>query len=86
MHRDLPGRLLGGVCSALALQFNVDPVLVRVVFAISLALSVGLTFWAYLMIWVMTPFRPDSHPPARQAIDWVKGVFSKADAESTPKS
>jgi phage shock protein PspC (stress-responsive transcriptional regulator) len=77
MHRDLPGRVAGGVCTAISLQLNVDPLLVRVAFVLSLAFSFGLAFWAYALVWVLTPFEAEGRTPAAQAIDWLKGVFSK---------
>jgi phage shock protein PspC (stress-responsive transcriptional regulator) len=80
MHRDVPGRVAGGVCAALSLQLGLDPVLVRVAFVISLALSVGLVFWGYALLWVLTPFEVDGPAPAAQAVDWVKGLFNKPSA------
>ena len=76
MHRDLPGRVLGGVCTALALQFGWDPLLVRVLVVSSAALSGGMVFWAYALIWLMTPFEANSKAPATKLIDWVTGLFS----------
>jgi phage shock protein PspC (stress-responsive transcriptional regulator) len=78
MHRDVPGRVAGGVCAALSLQLGIDPVLVRVAFVISLALSVGLAFWGYALLWVLTPFEVDAAAPAVQARDWVAGLFNKS--------
>jgi phage shock protein PspC (stress-responsive transcriptional regulator) len=80
MHRGVPGRVAGGVCAALSLQLGLDAVLVRVLFVLSLALSVGLTFWAYALLWVLTPLDADGPTPVKQASEWVKGVFSRADA------
>jgi phage shock protein PspC (stress-responsive transcriptional regulator) len=88
MHRGLPGRVLGGVCAALSLQLGWDPVLVRVAFVLSLAFSAGLTFWAYALLWVMTPLEADGVTPLAQAVEWVKSVFTRADAvvEKQPAS
>jgi phage shock protein PspC (stress-responsive transcriptional regulator) len=85
MHRAVPGRVLGGVCAALSLQLGLDPVLVRVGFVVSLALSAGLVFWVYALLWVLTPFESDGPTPAVQAVEWVKGVFSKS-SEPAPDS
>lgn len=81
MHRGLPGRVAGGVCAALSLQLGWDPVMVRVLFVLSLALSAGITFWAYALLWALTPLEPQGATPVAQAGEWVRGVFSKADAE-----
>ena len=86
MHRGLPGRVAGGVCAALSLQLGVDPVLVRVLFVLSLALSAGVAFWGYALLWVLTPYEPEGQTPLKREVDWVKGVFTRADAsvESPP--
>ena len=78
MHRNVPGRVLGGVCAALSLQFGIDAVMVRVLFVLSLAISGGLTFWGYALLWVLTPFEVDGVAPAPRAVDWLKGLFSKS--------
>lgn len=84
MHRDVPGRIAGGVCSAIALQLNVDATLVRLIFVLSLAFSLGLVFWGYAIVWVLTPFSVDGQTPAVRAIDWLKSLFTKpAAAEVT---
>ena len=74
---------MGGVCAAISLQLGIDAVLVRVVFVLSLALSAGLTFWGYALLWVLTPFEADGAAPASQAMDWVKGLFSKSAPNAT---
>ena len=84
MHRAVPGRVAGGVCAALSLQLGLDAVLIRVAFIVSLAFSAGLTFWAYALLWALTPFEADGKAPVSQASDWVKSVFSRADAAVAP--
>lgn len=52
--RPTDGRVLGGVCLGLARRYGIDPVLVRVGFAVlSLALGIGLT--AYLALLLVLP-------------------------------
>jgi phage shock protein C len=80
MHRGIPGRVIGGVCAAISLQLGWDPVFVRVMFILSLAFSVGLTSWAYVLLWVLTPLEADAKTPVQQATEWVKGIFARADA------
>ncbi|MBK7858540.1 MAG: PspC domain-containing protein [Archangiaceae bacterium] len=80
MHRALPGRVAGGVCTALSLQLGWDPVLVRVLFVLSLAVSAGLTFWGYALLWVLTPFEAEGQSPAAQTFDWLKHLFARADS------
>jgi phage shock protein PspC (stress-responsive transcriptional regulator) len=80
MHRGVPGRVAGGVCAAISLQLGWDAVLVRVLFVLSLAITGGLTFWGYALLWALTPLEPEGKAPISQAAEWVKGIFSRADA------
>jgi len=47
-------RWFGGVCGGLAEYFNVDPVIVRLLFLLGL-ICVGGTFVAYLIMWIVVP-------------------------------
>lgn len=52
--RDLDSNMLAGVCSGLAIYFNTDVVLVRILFII--LLMAGTTgFWAYIIICIVAP-------------------------------
>ena len=83
MHRNLPGRVLGGVCAALALQFGWDPVFVRVLAVVSIAVTGAITLWAYALVWFLTPFTPGGKAPATRLVDWVSGLFNR-DSLSAP--
>lgn len=54
LYRDPENRVLGGVCSGLAYYFNVDVVIIRVIF-ILVTLWFALGFVGYLLLWVMVP-------------------------------
>jgi phage shock protein PspC (stress-responsive transcriptional regulator) len=54
LYRDPDTKSLGGVCGGLALYLNVDLVLVRVLFIISLFMG-GVGFWAYIIFWIVAP-------------------------------
>lgn len=81
MHRGLPGRVLGGVCVALARQFGLDVALVRVAFVLALAFSGGTAFLVYLLLWVFTPGSATSKPPVQQLVDWLARVTNAAPDE-----
>ena len=53
-YRDSKNKVLGGVCSGLANYFNIDVILVRVLFAASL-LFVGVGLGIYLLLWILAP-------------------------------
>jgi phage shock protein PspC (stress-responsive transcriptional regulator) len=56
LYRDNNDKFIGGVCSGIASYFNIDPVVVRLLFAI-LAFATGLGFLAYIILWIVLPPR-----------------------------
>ena len=58
LHRSATNRKIGGVCGGLADYFNVDPTLVRVVWAVLSVVPGSLVFGivAYLIAWFVMPF------------------------------
>jgi phage shock protein C len=57
IYRSKYDRLLGGVCAGLGNYFNVDPVLIRVVWAVSFFIG-GVGFFGYLLAWIIIPEDP----------------------------
>ena len=45
---------IAGVCGGIAEYFNIDPLIVRVVFLV-LAICGSLGFWAYILLWLLAP-------------------------------
>lgn len=54
MYRDPDNRVIGGVCSGLAAYWNMDPIIVRVIFIV-LALFGLSGLFIYLILWVIMP-------------------------------
>lgn len=50
-------RKIGGVCGGIAEYFDIDPTFVRLLFVLG-ALLGGFTFFAYLVLWIISPRRP----------------------------
>ncbi|GAA2526048.1 PspC domain-containing protein [Pilimelia columellifera] len=65
--RPLTGRHVAGVSGAVARATNTDPVLWRVLFAVT-ALLGGLGVLAYLVLWVATPAEGDTASPAEALV------------------
>lgn len=65
MHRG-HGKLIGGVCGALASQLKLDVTLVRVAFVIAAMLSFGMAVGVYTLFWVITPASPGAEAPANR--------------------
>jgi phage shock protein PspC (stress-responsive transcriptional regulator) len=50
LYRDQNNKVLGGVCSGIAAYFNIEPIIVRLVFIFS-----GIGFFAYILLWIFVP-------------------------------
>ena len=48
------GRIVAGVCAAIARRFDLSPTLVRVVFVLSMLLP-GPQILAYIVLWIVIP-------------------------------
>ncbi len=57
LYRPREGRILGGVLAGLARRFGVSPLLLRVLFLLSLLLP-GPQFIAYVLLWILMPEEP----------------------------
>jgi phage shock protein PspC (stress-responsive transcriptional regulator) len=57
LYRSRSERLLAGVCGGIGAYFDVDPVLIRVLFVVA-ALATGAGVLAYLLLLILTPLEP----------------------------
>jgi phage shock protein C len=57
LFRSRKERILGGVCGGLGIYFNLDPVLIRVIWAI-LFFAAGIGFLGYILAWIIIPEEP----------------------------
>jgi phage shock protein PspC (stress-responsive transcriptional regulator) len=55
LYRDTNDKFIGGVCSGIAAYLNVDPAIVRILFAIITFGGFGLGFMAYIILWIVLP-------------------------------
>jgi phage shock protein PspC (stress-responsive transcriptional regulator) len=54
LYRPRTGRMIGGVCAALARRFGLSTTTVRVLFVLSCVLP-GPQFLLYIVLWVLLP-------------------------------
>lgn len=54
LYRDGESKVFGGICSGLGSYFNIDPVWVRIIFLVSIAVS-GAGLLVYLILWIVVP-------------------------------
>ena len=55
LYRDGDSRVLGGVCSGMAAYFNIDVVILRVIFVLAVFLSIGVAPLIYIVLWIAVP-------------------------------
>ncbi|GLY96389.1 PspC domain-containing protein [Actinoplanes sp. NBRC 103695] len=55
LRRPLDDRIVAGVCSGVGRYFTVDPVLIRVAFAVATVLTWGVALLAYPIMWFLMP-------------------------------
>jgi phage shock protein C len=57
LYRSRENAMIGGVCAGLAEYFDIDPSLVRLA-TVLLVFPGGLSFWAYIVAWIIIPHKP----------------------------
>ncbi len=53
-YRSATDRIIGGVCGGIGRYLNIDPLIVRIVFAV-LFFGYGSGLLLYLLIWILAP-------------------------------
>ncbi|MBU2668730.1 PspC domain-containing protein [Actinoplanes bogorensis] len=69
LRRPLDDRLAAGVCSGVARYFGIDPVLVRVAFALLAVITAGAALIAYPIMWFVMPEEPGPSWPGSPSAD-----------------
>jgi phage shock protein C len=58
LYRSRSNRMLAGVAGGAAEYFNIDPLVIRLVFVIAAIFGVSLGFWVYVIMWIAVPEKP----------------------------
>ena len=82
LYRSADDRILAGVCGGVAAYFDVDPVIVRIIWFLSVFFTGSLTFWAYLIMIVVVPIEPAEWPPQSP---WAPGGAPVGGACAPPR-
>jgi phage shock protein C len=61
LFRSRKERILGGVCGGMGNYFNMDPVIMRLIWAV-LFFCAGIGFLAYIIAWIIIPEEPLINP------------------------
>ena len=60
LYRSKKDRILGGVCAGLGEHLDVDPTVIRLIWAVVTLLSVGTGIIIYILAWIIIPEEEDS--------------------------
>lgn len=55
LYRSTADRKIAGVCAGLAEYFNIDPIIVRLIFLILLLPGGAPGFLPYIILWIVVP-------------------------------
>lgn len=55
LKRDMENKMIAGVCAGIAKETEIDPMLIRVLFILSILLGFGLGFVIYALMWILMP-------------------------------
>jgi phage shock protein C len=58
IYRSRSNRMIAGVCAGLGEYLNIDPTLVRLLFAIGAVLGVGAPILIYIVLMIVVPEEP----------------------------
>jgi phage shock protein C len=83
LRRPTTDRIVAGVCSGLGRYFDVDPVLIRVLFAIAVVFTGGLALLAYPVLWFLMP-EEGVNAPAWPTSQYVPPTPPPGAAGTTP--
>lgn len=70
--RDRADAKIGGVCGALARSSGLDPLLVRIGFALLAVVTGGVAILGYFVLWGLTPSRETGVEPLRQWLPFTR--------------
>ena len=82
LYRSREERILFGVCSGLAKYFNMDPVVMRLIFVV-LGLIQGIGIVIYIIMFIFVPKEPGEYVEVNRkdkVKEFVKGVEEKAES------
>ena len=68
LFRSERNKIIGGVAGGLGEYFDVDPVIIRVIFVISL-FAWGLSFFVYIALWIFVPLNDVQDYPYNESIE-----------------
>lgn len=79
LYRSEDYQMIGGVCGGIGEYFNIDPTIVRVLFALMMFPTIGFGFVIYILCWAIIPSKSsiakDSEDVVRENASEMKKKF-----------
>jgi phage shock protein C len=66
--RSTTDKKIAGVCAGLADYFDLDPTVIRLVWFLSLFISLGTSVFAYIILWIVLPLAPATGPASAASV------------------
>jgi phage shock protein C len=70
LYKSTSDKWLGGVCGGLAKHFNMDPVLIRILWVVITIFSVGIGVVGYIVLWFFLDKEPDNYYVAQTTVNY----------------
>lgn len=64
LYRSRQEKMIAGVAGGLAQYFDIDPVIVRVIFIAATLITGGLGLLAYVLLWIVVPYKDEAYSTA----------------------
>jgi|SRR5690554_4865666 len=55
LFRSEKDKVIAGVCGGLAVYFDIDPSILRLIFLLGLIFGFSTSFWIYIVLWIILP-------------------------------
>src|SRR5437588_9695863 len=78
LYRSRQDRMLGGVSAGLAAYFDIDPVLVRLLWVAATVFTGGMLALAYILLWIIVPQEDYAGPASGVVRNNVNEMASEA--------
>src|SRR5437870_7669597 len=78
LYRSRRDKMLGGVSAGLAAYFDIDPVLVRLIWVVGSIFSGGMLALAYIVLWIIVPPEDYAGQSASAVRDNVNEIAAEA--------
>ena len=74
LYRSRDDRVLAGICSGMGKYLNVDPVIIRLIWAATILLA-GTGIFLYIIAWIIIPEEPVKRVTAGESVDPNANVY-----------